>query len=139
MKLHFPWAEVEKLLAEVNAAKTARPLYEEETGKGFWLAGDQGVYLMANTSDGPLVLARKDGESHFVVYADECDPTKLPFDEWWANKRMSFGGDDGADFIPLASVEALRKLSPSHLVIDFRPNQFVVTATKRKPIPKTKG
>ena len=46
MKLHFPWNEIEKLIEEVDTATIARTLYEEETGKGLWLVGDQGVYLM---------------------------------------------------------------------------------------------
>ncbi len=52
MKMHFKWDGVEKLLEEVRTAKTARDLYEQKTGKGIWLVGDHGVYLMANTSDG---------------------------------------------------------------------------------------
>lgn len=46
MKLHFSWTQIEKALEEVRTASTARPLYEEETGKGLWLVGDEGVYLM---------------------------------------------------------------------------------------------
>jgi hypothetical protein len=44
----------------------------EITGKGLWLVGDQGVYLMPNT----------DGKTRTIAYARECDPTKLEFDEW---------------------------------------------------------
>ena len=40
MKLHFPWPEVVKALAEVRAATVVRPLYEQVTGKGLWLVGD---------------------------------------------------------------------------------------------------
>ena len=34
-----------------------------------------------------------------VVYAEECNPDTMPFEEWWHAKRASFGGDDGCEFI----------------------------------------
>lgn len=54
MQLNFPWTGIETLLEEIRSAKTVKPMYKRKTGKGFWLVGDQGVYLMANTSDGPM-------------------------------------------------------------------------------------
>lgn len=132
MKLHFPWDGIEKLLAEVITAKTARTLHGEVTGKGLWLAGDAGVYLMANTTDGDINSSRKPDEKPFVVYAEECDPTRMPFDDWWANKRMTFGGDDGVDFISLASIVRFRRLDPTHLAVDFRSARMVLTAVRRK-------
>jgi len=94
MDLHFSWTEVEKLLDEVRAAQTASTLYDQKTGKGLWMVGDHGVYLMANTKDGPREKARKKDDKAFVVYAKECNPDTMAFDDWWANKRASFGGDD---------------------------------------------
>jgi len=132
MKLHFPWDGIEKLLTEVITAKTAQPLYGEVTGKGLWLAGDDGVYLMANTTDGEINSKRKPDEKHFVVYAEECDPTRMPFDDWWANKRMTFGGDDGVEFFSLANIVKFRRLDPTHLAVDFRATRMVLTAVQRK-------
>lgn len=43
MELHFPWPEVAKALAELRAATVVRLLYEQATGKGLWLVGDEGV------------------------------------------------------------------------------------------------
>jgi hypothetical protein len=80
MRLTFPISGVLETLAELRAATACRTLYDEQTGKGFWLVGDQGVYLMPNTTDGPRAASRKPGDSNFVVYARECDPTKLEFD-----------------------------------------------------------
>jgi len=122
MKLHFPWPEVAKLLDEVRAAKTAKPLYGKKTGKGLWLVGDEGVYLMPNTSEG----------KPNVVYAKECDPTKLDFDTWWSVKRASFGSDDGVEFISLADIQGLlipakTGSQPEQLVIDLSPRRFVLT------------
>ncbi|MGF6870587.1 DUF3085 domain-containing protein [Paraburkholderia sp. MM5477-R1] len=125
MKLHFPVDQVRKAIEELDSAQTARTLYETETGKGLWLVGDQGVYLMPNTTDGTLAKARQEGEPAFIVYARECDPKKLDFDTWWANKRASFGGDDGVDFIALAELRSLLVAKPNaksakDLVADFR-------------------
>ncbi len=131
MKLHFPWREIEKLLTEVTTAKTARPLYGEETGKGLWLVGDQGVYLMANTTDGDVNSNHKQGDKQFVVYAEECDPTKLPFEEWWQNKRASFGGDDGVQFFPLADILAYRNNHPTHLVVEFEGDDIAIFTERR--------
>ncbi len=62
MKLHFPWPAIEQALENLRTAGTVRTLYDQNTGKGFWLIGDQGVYLMPNTAD-----------AHPVVYAREHD------------------------------------------------------------------
>jgi Protein of unknown function (DUF3085) len=95
MKLHFPHAELARLLAIARKQweLEVQTLYGEQTGPGFWLVGDHGVYLMQN---GKGINGAK---SQPIVYADECNPDTLPFDEWWANKNASFGGDDGAEFI----------------------------------------
>src|SRR5262245_55604034 len=105
MKLHFPWNEIEMALQEVRTAATARPLYGKDTGKGLWLVGDEGVYFMPNTTDGIHHKCRSKSDPLLVVYARECDPNKLAFDTWWANKRASFGGDDGVEFLELADIE----------------------------------
>lgn len=96
MKLHFPWPAIEQALETLRAAGAVRTLYDQDTGKGFWLVGDQGVYLMPNT-----VGAQP------VIYARECDPIKLDFDTWWQNKNASFGVDDGVEFVPMEAVENL--------------------------------
>jgi hypothetical protein len=130
MDLHFSWNEVEKLLDEVRAATATSPLYEQETGKGLWLVGDDGVYLMANTKDGPREKQRKKDERAFVVYANECNPKKLAFDEWWANKQASFGGDDGIEFLGLPDIEGLVSkppkpgATPQDLIIRFMPGEL---------------
>lgn len=131
MKLHFSWNEVEKALEEVKTATTARTLYEAETGKGLWLVGDQGVYLMPNTTDGVHHRKLKKDETRLVVYAKECDPTKLEFDEWWENKRASFGGDDGVEFFELTEIERLAstapKGAPKYLIAEISPQQIVLS------------
>lgn len=130
MRLTFPWTGVEQIIEELRSAETVKTLYEQETGKGFWLVGDQGVYLIPNTTDGVHHKNRKKDDKLLVTYAEECDPEKLEFDEWWANKRASFGGDDGVEFIGLADIEKLaaktpqKKARPYALLIDITPEQF---------------
>jgi hypothetical protein len=132
MRLTFPIGGVLEALDELRQATTARTLYEVETGKGLWLIGDHGVYLMPNTTDGPRASRRKPGESNFVVYARECDPVMLDFDTWWTNKRASFGGDDGVEFIPMSDIEKLTAESPepgmvaNHVSIDISPSSFSI-------------
>jgi hypothetical protein len=49
-----------------------KSLYGAETGPGLWVVGDHGVYLMSNAA----------AKASAIVYANGCDPTKLPFDTW---------------------------------------------------------
>lgn len=63
---------------------------DEREKPGFWLVGDEGVYVMSN---GKLA----EGQRPLVVYASECDPKANP--DWWDYKRHHFGGDDGIEFI----------------------------------------
>jgi Protein of unknown function (DUF3085) len=125
MNLHFPWSGVTKALAELRAATEVRTLYADVTGPGLWLVGDQGVYLMPNTA----------ARTTTIVYARECDPTRLDFDTWWANKRASFGGDDGVDFIPLADIDSIAadivntKTKCRYLQITITPNKFTISTS----------
>jgi hypothetical protein len=128
MKLHFSWSEIETLLEEVRTAATARTLYGKETGKGLWLVGDNGVYLMPNTTDGIHHKRRSKGDRLLVAYAKECNPTRLDFDTWWANKRASFGGDDGVEFFELAAIEKFAARKPKYLIAEFTPTRITLSA-----------
>lgn len=68
---------------------------------GLWLVGDHGVYLMSNGGDSAKQL-----EGGNAAYAHEVNPEKLPFEEWWENKRASFGGDDGCEFIDAETIRS---------------------------------
>jgi hypothetical protein len=54
----------------------------------------------------PTKRGMGDKPSNLVVYADGINPDVDAFDDWWAEKRRTFGGDDGADVIPLRSFQA---------------------------------
>jgi hypothetical protein len=128
-KLHFPWPAIETLLEEVRTAGAARTLYGKITGKGLWLVGDQGVYFMANTTDGIHLKHRRKDDPPLVAYARECDPTSLPFDSWWTNKGSTFGGDDGVEFFPLELIEKFGrgKTKPDFLVAEFKAQEIIFT------------
>jgi len=128
MKLHFPWPEVAKILDEVRAATAVKPLYERVTGKGLWLVGDEGVYLMPNS----------DGDTRTIAYAKECDPTKLDFDEWWNVKRATFGGDDGVEFISLEEMDRISAgrpgAEPKSLCINLTPTRMTISVQWKRAI-----
>lgn len=128
MKLHFAWNEIQKALHEVRTGTTVKPLHGKDTGKGLWLVGDEGVYFMPNTTDGVHHKARTKGDTLLAVYARECDPTKLEFSTWWANKRASFGADDGVEFFELADIEKFAHAKPKYLIVEFTPTQIILSA-----------
>lgn len=130
MRLTFNRVRVETLLAYSKAAGKWKSLYgQPETAKaGLWLVGDQGVYFMSNAeaclmADGkPRDEKTSDDASAYVCYARECNPEHCAFDEWWENKRMSFGGDDGCDFLPAEEVDVwLARTKGSFLSMELTP------------------
>lgn len=95
----FPIEAVRRVIArgEQDAADNGgfrNPDHDTMSGEGdqpgFWLVGDQGVYIMSN---GKLA----EGHKPLVVYSTECHPQGNP--DWWDYKRRHFGGDDGVEFI----------------------------------------
>lgn len=128
MKLHFPWKEIEKALYEVETGEELRKSDFLPAEKGLWLVGDRGVYIMPNTTDGQYNCRR---DKPLVVYARECNPETMDFEVWHENKRISFGGDDGAEFIKVEEIRELAARSPNlgcvipaYLIIDITPQQF---------------
>jgi Protein of unknown function (DUF3085) len=126
-KLTFKTDALPALYAEaVGAWKSeVHELYGGNTGAGFWLVGDEGVYLMHNgASKTPAT----------VVYAEECNPKTLPFDEWWAAKRATFGGDDGVEFINASTIRDAVE-ARSDLVAEFAGDTisfYTVAATRKR-------
>lgn len=86
---------------------------------GFWLVGDEGVYIMGN---GKAV----EGNNQPVVYANECNPKTMRFDQWWDYKNAGFGGDDGVEFIARETVEAIIA-SGNDMVIEFTPGEMTIS------------
>lgn len=108
--------------AEVKWPNGTRSVYGQEDNppRGFWIVGDQGVYLMHNGKH----AAGADETKNVVVYAHECNPNTMDFDEWWAVKRLTFGGDDGADYFDTAFVLQCIELKRD-MVIKFTRDSMV--------------
>ncbi len=103
--LTFKTAAVAVLLADAERAwaeAEPRVLYEEVTGKGFWLVGDDGVYLMHNGMT-HVKQGGGFGPPFAVVYAEET-----PVDDYEAKQRI-FGGDDGVEFIQACTIQRIVK------------------------------
>lgn len=99
---------------------------------GLWLVGDQGVYLMSNGLRG-LMVGDANSETHFVAYADECNPNELPFDDWYEAKERIFGRDDGCDYLPLSMFENVLSLSDDAKVkVNITANKIKVTVEEPK-------
>ena len=130
--LHFPWGRISAALDNLRVATAVRPLYGRKTGKGLWLVGDEGVYLMPNTTS----------KERTVVYARECDPTKMEFEIWWETKRATFGGDDGVEFISIEEIERLAASAPQpskksrYLAIVITPEQLSLSIVWNGEAPK---
>ena len=96
----------------------------ESEQPGFWLVGDQGVYIMSN---GKL----SDRQKPLVVYSTECHPQGDP--DWWDYKRRHFGGDDGVEFIDadllLPSFD--QNFGATHLGIQLSENDISFTLITR--------
>jgi hypothetical protein len=127
MRLTFPNADLIRLLEDATAKwpKGTRANFgqKEPAPPGFWLVGDEGVYLMHNgmgTGEGKAV----------VVYAKECDPTKLAFDDWWGAKQATFGGDDGVEYLePAFLIDAITR--GDDIAIEFSANSFELISVPR--------
>ena len=134
MRLHFPISEIRKGIEELKTGKTTRPNYDWDkmeqvpADPGFLFVGDQGIYLMPNTTDGKYNSKKEKDGKNFVIYANECNPDTMEFDDWYDNKRAYWGGDDGSEYLTLGEIENTIALcsNPKHLVIDINPDNFTI-------------
>jgi len=96
-----------------------RPLYDRKSNPGYWLVGDEGVYLMHNGA----LIEDIDRQPH--VYSKECNPQTNP--DWQEIKRDTFGGDDGVEFIESAVIDQVLEQG-GDLIIDFDGNRVAYYA-----------
>lgn len=107
VNLHFPIAGVLELMEHAENAPESKALYGDDTGPALWVVGDHGVYLMSNGEPALTRYEKDQVTKNKVVYARECNPDTMSFDEWWSAKRASFGGDDGADALTCAELREM--------------------------------
>ena len=139
MILRFPKNEVQKLLDHSLSKHNYKCLYgnTDTCAPGLFLVGDQGICLMSNGI--PMLLANgASGKPSselpaMVVYARECNPSNIPFDQWWSVKCNSFGGDDGIEFL---GAEFVHSWIDAHVTNDFL--RLEVTTEKIAIAPKSR-
>lgn len=121
MKLTFDIDQVRRCVEHARDAPNSAALYGEDLGRGLWLVGDHGIYVMSNGHPGDLLVADDPGPcaSKHCVYPTECNPATMEFDDWYAVKKEAFGADDGIEFIPLVTAEAM--LATGRFVLDLTP------------------
>lgn len=116
----FKAAEVRRLVDHCKAAPEHSEYYGIKVGPSIYLVGDHGVYLMSNGMPRDLLDPATAGEKNaksFVVYADGINPE---VDKgWYDAKRDLFGGDDGAEPIPLALFEYALKTAKIHIWVEL--------------------
>jgi hypothetical protein len=124
MKLYF---DKEKVAAVIEAAENGTGHQVPYTGEpwgcpddnspGIMIVGDQGVYIIGNedAEEAPI-------KSGLIAYAKGCNP-RVDSD-WWENKRASFGGDDGAEFLLLEEAKRLLLLG-KRFFVELSPEQVV--------------
>ncbi|HYN39931.1 MAG TPA: DUF3085 domain-containing protein [Rhodospirillales bacterium] len=134
MRLCFKLRQVKTLLQHAAAAPATKPVYDEHTGPGLWLVGDDGIYLMSNGL--PPLLHPDQDVRHVVAYARECDPTRMDFDAWRTVKNASFGGDDGVEFLPLpdlqSAVAGSEGAGVSVVMLDVTPKAISVLRSRHR-------
>ena len=97
MKLTFSHTRLRALWAEaIRQWPMSVRSFHGHTSPGFWIVGGEGIYLMHNG-------ARPRGHAT-LAYANECDPGKLPFNEWSQVKRLVFGAGGGMEFVEVVMI-----------------------------------
>ena len=72
-----------------------------------------------------------DGMRPMVIHAEECKPNTN--EDWFEIKRITFGGDDGVEFLDAMQLEAMMAVSPkaTHLRITFLENSMQLYLIER--------
>lgn len=119
---------IKELYKHVKACKHFRKNYDGEEVQALSFVHDQGLYLM---STGIPHLEHPDKpESSKVVYAVGCHPDED--DEWWDTSCELVGGDDFAEYIPVASFDEIFSGDPDALVINWGEEKYTLEWSERK-------
>jgi hypothetical protein len=78
------------------------------------LVGDDGVYIMSGGYNKPLE------QGHPLAYAEGCNPKVDEFDDWWALKRATWGGDDGVESLIVDEIQPILNKCKTHLIVAFK-------------------
>ena len=107
MKLYFKKEQIAKIIAATEkGAGHQVPYTGEPWGRpkddspGIMVVGDQGVYIIGNEDSDVAPL-----KSGLIAYAVGCNPHVD--EDWWEMKQMTYGADDGAEFLELEVAKRL--------------------------------
>ena len=81
------------------------------------IVGDEGVYFMAGG---------KIEDDHPIAYAEGCNPKVDEFDDWWAKKGSTWGGDDGSDPVQVSEIQGILDKCKTHLIVAFEEKSFTI-------------
>ncbi len=116
--LSFPVTEA--FIAMVSSCRNAKDHRQtwgsDQQGPALWLVKDHGIYLMSNE----MLPETEEKKSAPLVYAQECDPTTMEFDDWWVAGEQLLGGDDSVTPIELEIFESL--IAKGKKLIRFKVN-----------------
>lgn len=106
--LRFPIAGVAALVHHARHAAEHEQIDPEDTGPALILVGTEGVALRSNGQPGP----------HHLVYAEGCDPAKVPLEEWYPTRRAIFGREGGFMRVELGIAEDAIANQDEFLILD---------------------
>ena len=119
--MHLTFKINNRLIEMVSSCRMAESHRQtwgsDEHGPALWLVKDHGIYLMSNEAF-PETDPR---ESLPVVYAEECNPHNMSFDDWWAAGMKILGGDDSVTPIKLDLFEFLISKGKKHVRFEVDP------------------
>ncbi len=90
------------------------------------IVGDDGVYILNHSTK----TNSRNVENHpKVVYAEECNPKTMEFDDWWEVKNNSFGGDDGVELLPIEWFKKIKQIGKFYM-LEVSPNTIGMKGIK---------
>jgi hypothetical protein len=117
--LTFPINDDLKAIVEHAAANDPGPFYGEAIDRSVFLVKDHGTYLMSGGKPGlndPSFNEGK-GPKQLVVYANEINPNRMQFDDWYDRQRDICGGDDFVEPLDLQFFRSAITLGATEIVI----------------------
>ena len=85
----------------------------ESTEPTLMIVGDDGVYIMPGGSG-------LWGKEKVIAYAEGCNPKEDEFDDWWALKGSTWGGDDGVEPLKVKEIQPILDKCKTHLIVAFK-------------------
>jgi len=134
MRITFDKQIVQRLIEHSEGSASHKTLYGVKTtnAPGLWIVGDEGVYLMSNGDPG-LKDEKSVTGGHVVCYADQCNPKKMAFEDWYEAKERIFGGDDGVEFVSARDIRAALLVPGNKIKINLSKTRLSIVTVGAAP------